>query len=440
MMFPAVRQLPRSEAWSLFDWFGRCCDQAAGILLSPLILVIYARSLEDDPYRLSFFVSGFIAAWLLGSAAGPLLQRITIRVMPWIIGGFVVRTAAIALLAYSASDRQSPADERFQSALICIIAYGVATGISRSAEAQHLRNRPTDEPVYLRSLMGTTGTSIIVAIGAWAAWSVLSVGTIPWYQAFARLWTLAAIALGVASLAALLRASSIPELPVRSDRFQGNSRPSSPSTISVAGLISLGLGILIMAEALGLLMLFSDFRRDSLYVRAGLAWFILGWAAGLPLVSAVLNRYSPALILQGSIGISIIAIVGALSLRDVSGTDGFPATLWEADTVKITIYAVSVLLGLAAVGRRTAMQRMTEIEPLRPGWVALLVGLVGAAMPMLYTRWTDGVSLDLQLLIGVIVGVGVLIVTGVSMQGRAYLRSPAAGMEQSFSKPARRTS
>ena len=147
------RSMPHSDYWSLFDWFGRSCDQTVGILLSPFILVLYARALEGSTLRLSWIITGFGIAWILGAAIAPHLHLLTGRIMPWIVGSFIVRTAAIALLSYSASDRSSPADERYRSALICIIAYAAATGLARSAEAHHLLPRPP--PIALKCAPGS---------------------------------------------------------------------------------------------------------------------------------------------------------------------------------------------------------------------------------------------------------------------------------------------
>jgi len=420
----SLQRPQRTDLWSLFDWFGRSCDQAAGVLLNPLIVVIYARSIEDDLVRLSYLVSAFGVAWLLGAATGPIFQRATMRVMPWVVGGFTVRTAAAALLAYSASDRSSPSDQRYRSALICLAAYAAATGLARSAEARHLRSRPTLETAWLRPLAGTLGATAIVAVGAWAMWSVLSVVTIPWSGAFGRVWALATIALGVASLAAIIRGSATPELPAEPSTDRPNLALPATSRHIIGGLAAISLGAIVMFEALALLTLFTDFRRDSAVIRASLAFFAIGWLVGAPLARLALDRLVAPLILQVSIGISVVVLAGAVSLRDIAGADWFPNHINHRDPVALTIYAVAGLIGVASALRRIAMAQIARSTGVPAGATALGFGLLAAIAPIAVAICLDSVSANLILMAGTAVALVGLILTGAIDSGTQLRRSP----------------
>jgi hypothetical protein len=433
----SLQRPQRTDLWSLFDWFGRSCDQAAGVLLNPLIVVIYARSIEDDLVRLSYLVSAFGVAWLLGAATGPVLQRATVRVMPWIVGGFTVRTASAALLAYSASDRSSPSDQRYRSALICLAAYAAATGLARSAEARHLRSRPTLEAVWLRPLMGTLGATAIMAVGAWAMWSVLSVVSIPWSGAFGRVWALAAIALGVASLAAIVRGSATPELPAEPSAARPNLSQHSGFRHIIGGLAAISLGAIVMFEALALLTLFADFRRDSAVIRASLAFFAIGWLIGAPLARIALDRLVAPLILQVSIGISAVVLAGAVSLRDIVGADWFPNHIDHRDPVALTIYAVAGSVGVASAMRRMAMAQIARSAEVPAGASGLGFGLLAAMAPIGVALCLDSVSANLIMMSGMAVALVGLILTGAIDSGTQLRRLPGDRGPTQFALSAR---
>ncbi|MDQ2682084.1 MAG: hypothetical protein M3Y37_01015, partial [Chloroflexota bacterium] len=212
---PLRRLNGQGELWNLFAWFGRACDQAAGILLNPLVVAVFVRSVERDPYRLSWLVVVFGLGWLLGAAISPYLQQITDRAIPWIVGGYIVRTAAIVLMTYAATDRESSADQRYTSIVICYCAYAIATGISRSAQAHHIVRDATHHLREPRKALPVLGLALIFGITALAMWSALSTAQMSWNQSFGRIWMLASVALGVATLAAIREGVDTPESPAR---------------------------------------------------------------------------------------------------------------------------------------------------------------------------------------------------------------------------------
>ena len=217
-LMPWRRVSAQGGLWNLFAWFGRACDQAAGILVSPIIVAVFARSVQADPYRLSWLVVGFGLGWLIGAAIAPLLQQVTVRIMPWIVGGYIVRTAAIVLMTFAVTDDQSSQTQRFQSILICYVAYAIATGISRTAQARHVIVGAPHNLWDARSLPATLGSAAVTAIAALAMWSALSSSDLSWSASFGRIWILASVALGVATLAAIREGIEMPEMAADSHR------------------------------------------------------------------------------------------------------------------------------------------------------------------------------------------------------------------------------
>ena len=222
-LMPWRRVSAQGGLWNLFAWFGRACDQAAGILArarssSPSSL---AQS-RADPYRLSWLVAGFGLGWLIGAAIAPLLQQVTVRIMPWIVGGYIVRTAAIVLMTFAVTDDQSSQTQRFQSILICYVAYAIATGISRTAQARHVIVGAPHNLWDARSLPASLGSAAVTAIAALAMWSALSSRDLSWSASFGRIWILASVALGVATLAAIREGIEMPEMAADSHRARPN--------------------------------------------------------------------------------------------------------------------------------------------------------------------------------------------------------------------------
>ena len=429
MLTASRARIPHSDYWGLFDWFGRSCDQAAGLILCPAILIIYSRSLEDDLVRLSFPVTLFGVCWLLGAASGPFLQRLTTRVLPWIVGGFVVRTAAVVLLAYSASDRQSASDQRFRSMLICIAAYALSTGIARSSEARHVQIRSANESPFARSMIGTLGTSAILAGVTLAIWSILSSADLTWSLAFGRMFTLAAIALGVASIAAIIRGVESTELPPVESTTTPRRRQKRSPTLP---LLAIALGAIVMVEGLALVALFTDFRRDSTVVRSSLALLAAGWVVGVPISLVLLSRVRATIVVQCALAASAIALIVADSLKDISATSWFPETIAGYDSVRIGIYTVAFLIGLAAALRRPAMARETNLMAGAQQITFLVMGLVAAIMPTVVAALGKQIELDWMLPTGIGIALIGMILAG-KMSYRGPMRSPdASGQSGAF--------
>lgn len=429
------KSIPHSDYWSLFDWFGRSCDHVVGIILSPIILVLYARALDDDALRLSWIISAFGLAWIIGAALAPHLHHLTARIMPWIVGAFIVRTSAIALLAYSASDRSSSTDERFRSTLICVTAYAAATGIARTAESRHLLPRPAVESRSMRTWLGTLGTAAMTAVSALAIWSLMT-ASLSWATVFTRLFTLAAIGLGVASLAAIIRGATTTELPAGSERRieRQSTRSMRPN---IAWGLAPGLALLIVVETIGILEIFTEFRRDSGAIRASIAFLMLGWVAGMLILQIAGKRISLATMLQTSVGASAIAFIIVLSLRELSETSWVPDTISGTSSVYVAIYAFAFVLGIAACFRRIAMPIVTSSIALSPA-TALITGLFAAAIPSIAIWLTDSMSRDGVLIIGLAIALGILIGAGFIRSSRLPNDRPPAALAGQLAMSPRR--
>ena len=424
LSYAPLRNLRVEEAgWSLFAWFGRACDQAAGILLSPLVLAIYALSVERDPLRLSWLIATFGFGWMLGDTVTPFLHRLTVRVMPWIVGGYIVRLSAVLLLFVAVTSRTSPADERFKSTTICFAAYAIATGISRSAQARHVFH---GSPYHLwdaRRAVAFVGMAAVVGIAALAAWSVLSTSSMAWSRSFGRVFALAAAALGVATLAAVREATINPELPARARREAPDHDPRRQSLILPATLVATGVTTLPFVEAMAFLHLFEQFRRQAIYVRGAAAFFVAGWMIGLLVWNGLRGRVAPSTLAQLAVGCGALGLLVAIATTEVARSDWFPATIQGRSTVSILIYLTGGLVGLATSGRRLMLADVREAGAFHAGWIAPILAGVASLAPILGGWAATEVSRDWVLISGVILSMLLLTLIGV-LPGASDRRLP----------------
>jgi hypothetical protein len=353
---PWSRATAQDSLWNLFAWFGRACDQAAGVLLNPIIVAIFARSLENDPYRLSWLVVGYGFGWLLGTALAPFLQRITVRIMPWIVGGFIVRTAAVVLMTFSVTDDASNANQRFQSILICYVAYAIATGIARTAQARHVILGSPHNLWDAHSLPATLGTAAVTSIAALAMWSVMSTRALSWNDAFGRIWILASVALGVATLAAIREGVEMPEIPADPQpTTRDGERLAGASFTSASAVVIAGLTALTFVEIIAFLLMFDEFRRQTVFLRGGLAFFAVGWVVGRLTWGAIREQLSRIVIAQSAVGCAAIGVIVATATPELTRAGWFPDTIRGHASVALLIYAVGVLFGAGVSVQRLAL-------------------------------------------------------------------------------------
>jgi hypothetical protein len=402
-VMPWSRATTQDSLWNLFAWFGRACDQAAGILLNPIIVAVFARSLENDPYRLSWLVVGYGLGWLLGTAIAPFLQRITMRVMPWIVGGFIVRTAAIVLMTFAVTDDASNSSQRFQSILICYVAYAIATGIARTAQARHVILGSPHTLWDTHSLPATLGAAAVAGVAALTMWSAMATRALSWIDAFGRIWILASVALGVATLAAIREGVEMPEvsadhLRAASDEGRSTGHPVSASSAAVIA----GLTALTFVETIAFLLMFDEFRRQTVYLRGGLAFFAIGWVVGRLYWGAIRQQLNRVVIAQSAVGCAAIGVIVATATPELSKADWFPDTIRGHASVALLIYSVGLLIGAGVSVQRLALADLFDARPDRDRWPALAVSAVACLSPLV-VGWIGNQARTAWVLVGGIV-------------------------------------
>jgi hypothetical protein len=413
LSYAPLRNLRVDEAgWNLFAWFGRACDQAAGVLLSPLVLAIYAISIERDPLRLSWLIAAFSFCWLLGDTLAPLLHRMTNRVMPWIVGGYIVRLASILLLVVAVTSRTSSADERFKSTSICFAAYAVATGISRSAQSRHLFH---GSPYHLwdpHRTVAFVGVSAVVAVAALAAWPALSTSSLTWSRSFGRVFGLAAAALAVATIAAIREAAGNPEASSRAPLERaGADQRARPLSLPVT-LIAAVVTALPFVEAMAFLHLFEQFRRQTIFIRGAVAFFVAGWVLGYLVWTGLRERVSAPALAQVAVGCGALGLLLAIATTETARSDWFPATIDGRSTVSVLIYATGVLIGFSTSGRRITLAELRDVGLFRAGWIAAALAALASLAPVLAGWAATEVERDWILVSGVIMAMILLTLIG----------------------------
>ncbi|HYP58948.1 MAG TPA: hypothetical protein VEQ36_00860 [Thermomicrobiales bacterium] len=402
-LMPWRRVSAQGGLWNLFAWFGRACDQAAGILVSPIIVAVFARSVQADPYRLSWLVVGFGLGWLIGAAIAPLLQQVTVRIMPWIVGGYIVRTAAIVLMTFAVTDDQSSQTQRFQSILICYVAYAIATGISRTAQARHVIVGAPHNLWDARSLPASLGSAAVTAIAALAMWSALSSSDLSWSASFGRIWILASVALGVATLAAIREGIEMPEMAADSHRRATQSDAHGQVGLSGASaFVVAGLASMTFVEVVAFLLLFDEFRRQTIYLRGGLAFFAAGWVIARLIWNPVRHQFGRVVIAQAAVGCAAIGIIVATATPELTQASWFPDQIGNRSSAKVLIYAVGLLIGAGFSVQRMALADFFDSSSEGTRWMALAVSALACLSPLI-VGWASGEFAKNWVLVGGIV-------------------------------------
>jgi hypothetical protein len=269
----------------------------------------------------------------------------------------------------------------------------------------------------MRTWLGTVGSAAIASIGGLAIWSLMS-SNLPWSTVFSRMWVMAAIGLGVASLAAIIRGARTVELPAGSERWMDrNVRKRGRPDIAWA--LAPGLAVLMMVEAVAILQMFTEFRRETVALRSSLAFVLGGWVIGSLVVQLAGKRISVATLLQASVGASAITLVISLALREFSTTSWIPDSVSGHETVSLAMYLFGFLVGLAACWRRTGMPAVTGNTEIGTA-SALVIGLIAAAVPTIFVWATDALTREATLVIGLGFALAVLI-------GAGFVRTPGSG-------------
>jgi hypothetical protein len=425
---PWRRVSAQGGLWNLFAWFGRACDQAAGILLSPIIIAVFARSIQHDPYRLSWIVVAFGLGWLIGAAIAPLLQQVTVRIMPWIVGGYIVRTAAVVLMTFAVTDDQSSQSQRFQSILICYVAYAVATGISRTAQARHVIVGAPHNLWDARSLPATLGSAAVTGIAAIAVWSALSSQDLSWSTSFGRIWILASVALGVATLAAIREGIEMPELPIESHRRQ--SRPDAHGHATLTGastFVVAGLAALTFVEVVAFLLIFDEFRRQSIYLRGGMAFFVAGWVIARLIWNPIRLQFGRIVIAQAAVGCAAIGIIVATATPEMSRASWFPETIGNRPSAEVLIYLVGFLIGAGFSVQRMALADLFDTTTESMRWTALAASAVACLAPLVVGWASREFAENWVLVAGIVLAMAIMATLGL-LPGNspAHRSSPAS--------------
>jgi hypothetical protein len=424
---PWRRVSAQGGLWNLFAWFGRACDQAAGILLSPIIVAVFARSVQPDPYRLSWVVVGFGLGWLLGAAIAPLLQQVTVRIMPWIVGGYIIRTAAVVLMTFAATDDQSSQSQRFQSVLICYVAYAIATGISRTAQARHVIVGAPHNLWDARSLSASLGSAAVTGIAAVAMWSALSSNDLSWSAAFGRIWILASVALGVATLAAIREGIEMPELPAESHRKEPHSLTHGHVALTgTSAFVVAGLAALTFVEVVAFLLIFDEFRRQTIYLRGGLALFAVGWVVARLIWNPIRRQFGRIVIAQAAVGCAAIGIIVATATPETSRASWFPDTIANRPSAEVLIYMVGFLIGAGFSVQRMALADLfdTNTEHLR--WTALAASAVACLTPLVVGWASSEFAKNWVLVGGIVLAMAIMATLGLLPGNSPARRSTSA--------------
>jgi hypothetical protein len=333
--------------------------------------------------------------------------------VPWIVGGFIVRTAAVVLMTFAVTDDKSSSSQRYQSILICYVAYAIATGISRTAQARHLIVGAPHKLWDARSLPSAVGSAAVTGIAALAMWSALSSRELGWNVSFGRIWILASVGLGVATLAAIREGIEMPELSADDHRRTAHSQSNSRTALNPAtAFVIAGLAALTFVEVVAFLHLFDEFRRQTIYLRGGMAFFAAGWVVARLLWNPVRRGFDRIVIAQAAVGCAAIGIIVATATPELSQTSWFTDSIGGRPSAELLIYSVGFLIGAGTSFQRMALADLFEVSADRTRWIALGVSAVACLAPLIVGWASNEFAMNWVLVAGIVLAMVVMAALG----------------------------
>jgi hypothetical protein len=179
-------------------------------------------------------------------------------------------------------------------------------------------------------------------------------------------------------------------------------------------------------EVMLFLLLFQDFRRQSTDVRTAVAFFVVGWATGASIWGVLLRRYTTAVVLQLSLSCATLAMIGGLTLRDLSRADWFPDEVLGRNLIVMSIYAIGAIAGMGASGRRMTALSIAAIRP-GPTISTAAIAVVGGGAPLLIARLSMETTIEKALAGGIVLTLLVLILVGAASHGGPVRRLALPG-------------
>jgi hypothetical protein len=233
-------------------------------------------------------------------------------------------------------------------------------------------------------LPASLGSAAVTGIAAIAMWSALSSNALSWSASFGRIWILASVALGVATLAAIREGIEMPELPAESHRKQSHSDSPGQATLTGASaFVVAGLAALTFVEIVAFLLIFDEFRRQTIYLRGGLSFFAGGWVVARLIWNPIRLKFGRVVIAQAAVGCAAIGIIMATATPEMSRASWFPDTIGNRPSAEVLIYVVGVLIGAGVSVQRMALADVfdTNTDSLR--WTALAASAAACLTPLL---------------------------------------------------------
>ena len=312
--------------------------------------------------------------------------------------------------------------------MICYVAYAIATGISRTAQARHVIIGAPHNLWDARSLPASLGSAAVTGITAVAMWSALSSRELSWNASFGRIWILASVALGVATLAAIREGIEMPELPADSHRRQSLSDAQAHAALNGASVfVVAGLAALTFVEVVAFLLLFDEFRRQSIYLRGGMAFFATGWVIARLIWNPIRHKFGRIVIAQAAVGCAAIGIIVATATPEMSRASWFPESIGSRPSAEVLIYVVGFLIGAGFSVQRMALADLFETSTERVRWTALAISAIACLAPLIVGWASSEFAKNWVLVAGIVLAMAIMATLGLMPGGSpAHRSSPAS--------------
>ena len=413
------RQAPLSAS------FAAATDQAAGLLVLPVVLVALGSVLTTDLEQLGWLITLPAVAWIVVYRIASIALRFTSRHLPWAIGGVIVRSASLALLAYVVASNDSGAQQQLESVLICMTTYGAATGLTRAATRTYsLTPTAGGRWVFLPVALRIAPTVLLAALGI-AAGSFLAGSDRAALDRFATIFTVAA----VVSVSTIVLLSRLPQSPRRT----GVPRPLARLDLRVGRGGWAPLLWLLTSSVMGAAELFALLRIDLIrgitrgMMLSGVGAYLLTTGIFMAMWTAGLAGRRPATLASLGALCGGSALAFSLALPTLLGAGDAPETLLGRPAGQVAIWITMALIAASQLIRRSTLADVAGRVGISPGPVAL-AGLLAAFMPVVAGRIVMQSSIDRLMIVGLVAAIISLVIAGLMpLKGRTNPRAAAPG-------------
>ncbi len=338
---------------------------ATGLALPVVIIGAYVALETNDLYRIALIPALAFGLWNLGALFAGRICRDRVRLLPWAVGGAVLRAAAMAALAYLAYHTGAGKPDRLGLFLTVLGVFGFASGFG-SVPLEGVLRKSFESSSRAQLFRGRAFWGIVAALLAGIVVRSVFTNDGPATQrAFAYLFIAAAGCLSSAAFFTLLVKE--PARRLSTARHGGHAHLLTAlrhGPMQRYLLFRIAFAATAMLDVFIVVYALRDFSFERSFLGSYVIAFCVALAIGLPLARALGRRRGGRSVLQAAIWLKLIAPVLLLTIPYLRDSDTIAGRISGDRFFLWMLAACFAALGASQAFQATGnFQYLDEIAP-----------------------------------------------------------------------------